>query len=192
MIRQASALAFTALVSSASCATPQPRSAVMVRKAGPAGPVDCSKAPAPHLAELCAMGEPSLLVQGPEAYRFMWMRNLHNPVAVRLTRAGDDIAVVTVEADVRDPATKRRHEFVTGAATWRGLLGHLEAADFWNLAGDPSDEERGLDGADWIIEGRRGGIYHSVIRWNPTPGPFRDACEDFIKVSGLSFPTEIR
>jgi len=161
-------------------------------RSGAPRPVDCSEAPAPHLAELCAMGEPSLSVQGPESYRFVWMRHLHNPVAVRLARAGADIAVVTVEADVHDPATKRRHEFTADTRAWTSLLAHLEAADFWNLAGDPTDDEQGLDGADWIIEGRRGGVYHSVIRWNPAQGPFRLACEDFIKLSGLSFPTEIR
>jgi hypothetical protein len=138
------------------------------------------------------MGEPSLSEQGPEGYRFLWMRHLHNPVAVRLARAGDEVSVVTVEADEHDPTSKRRHEFAASGAAWTTLLGHLQAADFWNLAGDPSDEERGLDGADWIVEGRRGGIYHSVIRWNPGAGPFREVCEDFIKVSGLSFPTEIR
>jgi hypothetical protein len=177
------------------CATPEPRGAVKTSKPNAAvrtQPVDCSEAGAPYLAELCAMGEPSLSVQGPETYRFLWMRHLHNPVAVRLTRAGNDIAVVTVESDVRDPAAKRRHEFVVDGAAWTTLRAHLDAADFWNLAGDPTDDERGLDGADWIIEGRRGGIYHSVVRWNPPPGPFRRACEDFIRISGLAFPTEIR
>ena len=65
------------------------------------------------------------------------------------------------------------------------LRTHLAAADFWNMPGDPSDDERGLDGADWVIEGRRNGVYHSVIRWEPRPGPFRTACEDFIALSSI-------
>lgn len=174
------------------CATPEPRGAVRTSKAGATKPIDCSAAAAPYLAELCAMGEPSLTVQGPETYRFLWMRHLHNPVAVRLAREGSDVAVVTIEADTHDPSTKRRHEFVVEGAAWTALRGHLDAADFWNLAGDPGEDERGLDGADWIVEGRRGGIYHSVIRWNPVPGPFRQVCEDFIRLAGLTFPTEIR
>ena len=138
------------------------------------------------------MNEPSLSVAGPEAYRFVWMRHQHNPVAVRVTRAGTGIAVISVQSDLQDPKRSRRHEFTADTEAWKSLQGHLEAADFWNLAGDPGEDERGLDGADWIIEGRRGGIYLSVVRWNPAPGPFRSACEDLIKVSGLSFPAEIR
>jgi hypothetical protein len=152
----------------------------------------CGDAPAPHLAELCAMKEPSLAETGPETYRFVWMRHHHNPVAVRVSRAGDGVAVVAVQADIHDPANARRHEFKVSDSAWTALLGHLQAADFWNMAGDPQEDERGLDGADWIIEGRRAQLYHSVIRWEPRAGAFRDACDDFIKLSGLSFPAEIR
>jgi hypothetical protein len=152
----------------------------------------CGDAPAPYLAELCAMKEPSLQLTGPEAYRFVWMRHHHNPIAVRLSLASDGVAVVAVQSDAHDPTNARRHEFKAAAESWNTLLGHLQATDFWNMAGDPEEDDRGLDGADWIIEGRRGGIYHSVIRWQPGPGPFREACEDFIKLSGLSFPAEIR
>jgi hypothetical protein len=138
------------------------------------------------------MGEPSLSIPGPETYRFVWTRPLRNPVAVRVARAGAGIAVVAVEADARDPAAVRRHEFAAGDEVWKGLRQHLDAADFWNLPGDPDEGERGLDGADWVIEGRRANIYHAVVRWEPKPGPFRQACEDLIKASGLSFPAEIR
>jgi hypothetical protein len=176
-----------------SCAHPAPRGPVATSKAASTqSAASCGQASAPYLAEVCAMGEPSLAVAGPEAYRFVWTRHLRNPVAVRVTRAGADVAVVMVELDAHDPSTKRRHEFVAGGEVWAALRRHLEAADFWNLAGDPGEDERGLDGADWVIEGRRGGLYHSVIRWEPKPGPFRDACEDLIKVAGVSFPAEIR
>ena len=53
------------------------------------------------------------------------------------------IAVVTVEANTQNPRDKRRHEFTAGMAPWTSLLAHLESADFWNLAGDPT--ERGAD-----------------------------------------------
>ena len=184
-------LALSTLV--ASCAHPPPRGPIATTRAGvgPA-PGNCGDATAPYLAELCGMNEPSLSVSGPETYRFVWTRHLHNSYAVRVTRAGADIAVVSVQADARDPSAKRLHEFTVGPEIWKKLLGHLEAADFWNLAGDPQDNERGLDGADWVLEGRRANIYHSVIRWQPKLGPFRDACEVLINASGLSFPAEIR
>jgi hypothetical protein len=188
------AFASTALLCLA-CAPTTPRVAMATTPVGRGvvtPPSDCGELKEPYLAELCAMGEPTLSVSGPETYRFLWMRHLHNPIAVRLSRAGAGIAVTTVEANTNDPRDKRHHEFTTSTAPWKSLLGHLESADFWNLLGDPEEDERGLDGADWVIEGRRGGVYHAVVRWNPPPGPFRSACEDFISVSGLAFPAELR
>jgi hypothetical protein len=201
MMRPAWAVPSTVLVLSTlvaagggGCAHPPPRGPIATTRAG-VGPAagSCGDATEPFLSELCGMGEPSLSVSGPETYRFVWVKHQRNPAAVRVTRAGaDEIAVVSVQADARDPATKRRHEFTVGLEAWNSLRAHLDAADFWNLAGDPAENERGLDGADWVIEGRRANIYHSVIRWEPKPGPFRDACEDLIRVSGLAFPAEIR
>jgi hypothetical protein len=173
------------------CAHEPPRGPVATTKGAP-GKVECSQAAAPHLAELCAMSEPPLSVTGPETYRFVWLRHHHNPVAVRVTRAGDGVTVVAVQADEHDPRNARRHEFKADLKGWAKLRAHLDAADFWNMAGDPEDDQRGLDGADWVLEGRRGGVYHSVIRWQPQAGPFRDACEDLIQLSGLTFPAEIR
>src|SRR4051812_31781824 len=97
-----------------SCAHPAPRGPVATTSPGsPLAPryATCGDAPAPHLAELCAMKEPSLAETGPETYRFVWMRHHHNPVAVRVSRAGDGVAVVAVQADIHDPANARRHEF---------------------------------------------------------------------------------
>ena len=191
MSRSALALASIAFVA---CAHPEPRGPVAVTSPAAAPRLArCADAAAPYLAELCGMKEPSLSVAGPESYRFVWTRHLRNPVAVRLTRAGETaIAVVAIEGDAQDPTARRRHEFTVPNGVWIELRKHLDAADFWNLAGDPGDDERGLDGADWALEGRRGGVYHSVIRWEPQPGPFRTACEDLIKASGISFPAEIR
>jgi hypothetical protein len=185
-------LAGSAAIVGLACGHTAPRGPVPTTKTARAG---CADASGPSFeAELCAMGEPPLSAAGPESYRFVWLKHQQNPVAVRVARASSpgEIAVVSVEADAHDPTVKRRHEFTAAAEVWTALREHLGAADFWNLAGDPDESERGLDGADWIIEGRRGGMYHAVVRWEPKPGPFRAACEDLIKVAGLSFPAEIR
>lgn len=185
-------LAGSAAIVSLACGHAAPRGPVPTTKTAQAGCADAGGLS--FVPELCAMGEPPLSVTGPESYRFVWLKQQRNPVAVRVARAGTEgeIAVVSVEADAHDPTVKRRHEFTAGAEVWTALREHLAAADFWNLAGDPDEGERGLDGADWIIEGRRGGTYHAVVRWEPKPGAFRAACEDLIKVAGLSFPAEIR
>jgi hypothetical protein len=47
---------------------------------------------------------------------------------------------------------------------WDTLQRALEASDFWAL--DTQDKRLGLDGAQWLIEGRRGDTYHSISRWS--------------------------
>src|SRR5579863_4014519 len=143
-------LAVVSTLSGFGCAHPAPRGPVATTSAGLApAPGHCNEAQAPYLAELCGMGEPSLSLSGPESYRFVWIRHLRNPVSVRVTRAGDEVAVVSIEGDARDPGARRRHEFRAGDQAWSALVAHLQAADFWNLAGDPEDDQRGIDGADW-------------------------------------------
>ena len=73
-----------------------------------------------------------------------------------------------------------------------GSLASMRADDLAAVPIKAVVERSGLDGADWVVEGRRAGLYHAVIRWEPKPGPFRDACEELIKASGVSFPAEIR
>lgn len=41
----------------------------------------------------------------------------------------------------------------------------LAKADFWNM--QPDVASRGLDGAEWILEGVQNGGYHIVVRWCP-------------------------
>lgn len=50
-------------------------------------------------------------------------------------------------------------------ADWARLQDSLIATGFWAL--DPVDEQPVLDGAEWLIEGRRGNIYRGVSRWRP-------------------------
>ena len=63
------------------------------------------------------------------------------------------------------------------------FLDYLEKADFWNM---PQNEPpRGLDEADWIIEGTKNGKYHIVDRWSPEEGPFREAALYLVKLTQL-------
>jgi hypothetical protein len=54
---------------------------------------------------------------------------------------------------------------------WGRLQDALIAASFWAL--DPEELRLGLDGSDWLIEGRRKDIYRAVSRWSPDGGHLR-------------------
>jgi hypothetical protein len=57
----------------------------------------------------------------------------------------------------------------------------LTISDFWSL--DAADEQFGLDGAWWLIEGRCDDTHHSVERWSPR-GAVRDLGCLFFALAG--------
>jgi hypothetical protein len=63
----------------------------------------------------------------------------------------------------------------------------LSKAQFWSL--QPSNQRIGVDGAQWILEGRREGSYHLWDVWSPErSGPYRDfreLCLELLRLSDL-------
>jgi hypothetical protein len=64
---------------------------------------------------------------------------------------------------------------------WEKLQQALNAAQFWALS--TAGEEVGLDGAQWLIEGRRGQTYHAIDRWSPR-GAVHDLGRLFFDLAG--------
>jgi hypothetical protein len=95
----------------------------------------------------------------PEAYRFIWHSSFDGNALIHVTRRGDAIAL----------RWKRMFSGLASVALslndWEKLQPALMISNFWSL--DTADERVGLDGAQWLIEGRRGDIYRSVERWSP-------------------------
>ena len=67
---------------------------------------------------------------------------------------------------------------------WEELQRSLVISNFWSL--DSADNRLGLDGADWLIEGRRGDEYHQVERWSPQ-GAIHNLGRLFFALAGPSF-----
>ncbi len=142
-----------------------------------------------YAKQLKALHEPSLweLSQDPmaEAYRFLWLRTLDHPIAVRLVlRASGSGRMhfrMTSGQGGYEPGRIIRYgvSWLTKAKT-QSLLEALAAADFWNLPtlagvnetppGPDGTVRIGLDGAQWIVEGVKNGQYHIVDRWSPETG----------------------
>ena len=124
---------------------------------------------------LSAMQEPPLSCgksQAQESYRFVWLRTFDNPIAVRVNRFGKDVHLEAVvlngqggyDAGQVSQRVSKRLAF----EQWEELLIEAEAADFWHLPATADDQ--GFDGAQWIIEGRKGDRYHLVDRWSGSDG----------------------
>ncbi len=120
---------------------------------------------------LHAMHEPSLSCvpsSDEETYRFLWLRTFHHPIAVRVARSKEGIQLSAVElsgAGGYEPSSilKQIHKSLS-SDQWQELTDTIRAVRYWL---QPSVETGGigLDGSQWIIEARRGQIYHVVDRW---------------------------
>jgi hypothetical protein len=130
---------------------------------------------------LAAMQEPSLWEsskgQSGLTYRFLWLRSFHHPVAVRLDVKRDGTAVLTTKISSGhggyEPGRlimNRTQRFGKEQTTW--VLDRIAELKFWNLPTNPPPDPNvvGVDGAQWIFEGAKGGTYHVVDRWSPEKG----------------------
>jgi hypothetical protein len=133
-----------------------------------------------YSTQLNALEEPSLWesskTQRTQSYRFLWLRTFHHPIAIRIDVNTDGTSRLTTEmtsgAGGYAPGKLIENHTVTMSkeqTDW--FLGKIEEHKFWKL---PSVEDtRGLDGAQWIIEGIKDGSYNIVDRWSPKDGDVR-------------------
>jgi hypothetical protein len=98
-----------------------------------------------------------------EAYRFMWHSSFDGAAMVHIASKREATALRWNYLRLRNGQTYGT--MVLSAADWGRLHRTLDAAKFWSL--DASGNRSGLDGADWLIEGRRKDIYHAVHPWSP-------------------------
>lgn len=141
---------------------------------------------------LGAMGEPPLPEGSAETYRFLWLRSFHHPIAVRVVCIEKACELTGLRTDghggyepgsVVERKTRRLSE--AEVAGFREMLARVQ---FWGS--QPTDDRIGLDGAQWVLEGRRGPAYHLWDVWSPeTSGPsaaFREMCLQLVRLSGLA------
>jgi len=107
---------------------------------------------------------------GREMYRVLWLRSFHEAIAVRIVKDGTRYSVITSVGPVggrEDSAPPRRDSMSLEPRAWAALQLRTALRDFWHLTAPVN--RNGLDGAEWILEGRRGGVYHAVDWWSPRP-----------------------
>ena len=82
------------------------------------------------------------------------------------------------------PGKVARHvERQLTSVEWTQVSDGLAKIGFWKM---PVREGRGgNDGAQWILEGRKGSKYHVVDRWTPQSGAFRELCVSLLKLSDM-------
>jgi hypothetical protein len=111
-----------------------------------------------------------------EVYRFIWRSSFDGDAVVDITRKDQAIALRW-----KRTFTAAAPSVTLSLNDWEELQRALKAARFWSL--DNAEKQWGLDGAQWLIKGRRGDIYHSVDRWSPE-GAVHDLGRLFFALAG--------
>lgn len=144
---------------------------------------------------LFAMREPILFFDSSqtEIYRFVWLRTFHNPISIRIEKQ-QNICLLTWKlcngAGGYEPGqlTIAKQKQIDNAI-WEKFKTLLTQIDFWNL--DTEEKEiMGLDGSQWILEGKKGEKYHVVDRWSPKNDKYSQCCDFLIKLTDLTFGDE--
>lgn len=142
---------------------------------------------------LRTMMEPSLSC-GPRgdgfAYRFLWLRSFHHPIAVCIEKDGPSVTLSAVELDGtggRAPGEiVKRTQRALSLAEHNRFLAKLNQVGFWEMRRD--QDRFGEDGAEWILEGIDNGRYQVVQRWSPGPGAYSDVCIVLLDLAGFKIP----
>jgi len=99
-------------------------------------------------------------------YRFTYLGAFTGPKTVALTVLPDG------EGRIRMTSLQNSHDKAKGEQTSTvpndrvsEFLTKLDQARFWEMPTE--SQQRGLDGAEWIMEGVQGGTYHIAVRWCP-------------------------
>lgn len=159
-----------------------------------------------YSAELGVMNEARLwpTSTSTESYRFTWLRSFHVPVVIRVERSGGVAQLHVKQLGAMNVSSDGTH---TGRLTvdrsrtltseeWSQLALKLQAANFWGLKvrHATGDKEVYADGASWLLEGTRSGLYRAYDAFSPEEegeaGAFRAACLQLVELAGLSIPED--
>jgi hypothetical protein len=135
--------------------------------------------------QLRAMKEPLLFNkrENKDIFRFTWLRTFDNPIVIRIEKEQHSIKLYWKLCDGAggyDPGKMTISEERTiNEETWNRFVKLTKEARFWEM-GTIEKEPTGLDGEQWILEGKDNSQYHVVHRWSPSSGYYFNCCNFLI------------
>jgi hypothetical protein len=144
-------------------------------------------------AILRAIDEPSLSCRDRRStdLRLVWIRNLRQPVVVRVSIPADQSfePYVLVDAPGYDGGSLiERHYRALNRTDRRALVASLESTSFWTM---PSAFDPPFPDADsLVVEARVGAAYHLVGRRLAARDRFRELGELLMELGGLPLPQD--
>ncbi len=146
-----------------------------------------------YAQHLAAMGETSLHDgSDAKAWRFLWLRTFHHPVAVRVESSREGYRLVAVELDGAGgygPGKQlRKVERAMSEAESARFEALVERKGIWSVL--EHVDRQGRDGARWVFEFRDGDRYRMVDRWSPEEDPMRELGAGFLALANWRFPEQ--
>ena len=126
-----------------------------------------------YASELRGLQEPSLLEgkieRGSAVYRFLLIPPFSPSLVIRLVvnpdGTGTLVAKLGPNRGAQDETFPSQRTVSVSSAQVNGFLNLIHAADFWSLPTAKSEQVRGADGQEWLLEAKQHGRYHVVDRW---------------------------
>lgn len=123
-----------------------------------------------------------------EVYRFTWVRTFDNPVSVRIEKNKNSYELYWKQSDGKGgyypgKLITEKHKKID-KNEWDAFVKMIDQTDFWNLKTD--NNYTGIDGATWILEGKKLTRYHKAEIWSPgSSGKFYQCCDYLLGLTDL-------
>lgn len=131
------------------------------------------------------MSEPSLSCATParESYRLLVLPTWGAPLAIRIEGTALVFVLLDGQAGYGPGVVAQRSTRRLRGAEQRAFAAALARADFWTTPPNNFDD-MGFDGTTWVFEGRAGGRYRVVQRWQPHAGGFWELARLTVRLAG--------
>lgn len=128
-----------------------------------------------------------------EAYRFIYLRSFDLPIVIRLEKVNTTAFLNVKISDGQggyELGNIHKNEIIPiSSSQWKKFQSNLQELQFWQQSPEDTNWRRlGMDGARWILEGKKEGKYHFVDRWSPEEkeyAKFKAVCEYLISLAKL-------
>lgn len=146
---------------------------------------------------LFAMREPLVYKNNSqnEIYRFTWLRTFEDPIAIRMERHGNRYALYWKSSSGSGGYEPGKliidKQKLISKENWDEFMKRLSQIDFWNL--NTHEKNWGMDGAQWILEGKKPTQYHIVDRWTPNEkSDYYECCSFLIDLTDFEIKAQAK
>ena len=124
-----------------------------------------------YTAEMRGAKEPSLHTLNfdePNLFicRFLYLRSFDLSICIRVHIDAVNMQGIALYKEAADESQFHEKEYLLDTEQCKQIIALFNKSNFWK-AKTRSDDDFGVDGSTWIIEGKTSKKYHAVERWSP-------------------------